>query len=561
MRLLRTPIQYDDESLMGYIIRLSEANGYDNPQWILQNAGWRINLKNNGTSVFYRSSLKYSKFNELTGKTTSKKSSNQPKEQLAPNDLFSSEFLIHDYSRFCPACLREVNYYKNYWDLISINVCPIHLVVLVDACPKCHQKIRWNRNKVSTCPCGYDLQFYTGERVSEKEARYCQKIWKCFGLAKANDQPISNPLNSLSLETYLEFIFLWADILAELQNRKNIKAQSNEIIYNYLKQVYQSFDEFPQNIGSLFNSVFNSDNGAKTEIINRLRYFCENDDLFFLLLTLDKYLTNPESPEFSGNFLTLRNCLLTFEETMEILKLDQYKLFEIVKKGLIPRIYLKELCYRPYFHQEDIEELRQYPDKFISEQQMRKILEVDRQTFSQLLEFGVISPTNDPVILGLRLKLFEEKQLDNILSKIRNQMKPGAEKQDEIKPFQVLSMLEQAKENIGLFVQNVLSNEIQPIREVRATGLLRFSFSQKVIKNYIKLHQKKANKAKQQSKKELMSKLKRLVKSLENIQHKGLMSPSKRRKEMEFLENNPASTVEEIRMVAKRIFKLRKNID
>lgn len=41
--LLRTPTPYEDESLAGYLIRLSESNYYYSSNWILQLAGLHIN--------------------------------------------------------------------------------------------------------------------------------------------------------------------------------------------------------------------------------------------------------------------------------------------------------------------------------------------------------------------------------------------------------------------------------------------------------------------------------------------------------------------------------------
>src|SRR5262245_18080552 len=47
-QLLRTPPLLPDESLMGYILRLSELNCYESPRWILDLAGLKMGSLRNG---------------------------------------------------------------------------------------------------------------------------------------------------------------------------------------------------------------------------------------------------------------------------------------------------------------------------------------------------------------------------------------------------------------------------------------------------------------------------------------------------------------------------------
>ena len=62
-KLLRTPVPYADESLAGYILRMSEANYYQSPRWILQLAGYQ----NKGFINFDDPNNKPTKLTQLTG--------------------------------------------------------------------------------------------------------------------------------------------------------------------------------------------------------------------------------------------------------------------------------------------------------------------------------------------------------------------------------------------------------------------------------------------------------------------------------------------------------------
>ena len=42
LRLLRTPAPYSGESLLGYLLRLTEENSYDSLRWIPEQAGLTV---------------------------------------------------------------------------------------------------------------------------------------------------------------------------------------------------------------------------------------------------------------------------------------------------------------------------------------------------------------------------------------------------------------------------------------------------------------------------------------------------------------------------------------
>lgn len=67
-----------------------------------------------------------------------------------------AEFIRFSTPKVCPACLREADYYRRYWDLLPFTSCPAHGVVLIDSCPGCGRRLSWVRKKVSVCRCGYD---------------------------------------------------------------------------------------------------------------------------------------------------------------------------------------------------------------------------------------------------------------------------------------------------------------------------------------------------------------------------------------------------------------------
>src|ERR1051325_8541821 len=116
-RLLRTPVPRCDESLMGYVLRLTEENGYDTPNWIFDLAGVNLDAMNGGSPALYGSDfdpgslaqvlrLERPEFETLRDRTI---------EGLIPFRLvrFRSP-------RICPLCLKDASYYRAVWDVLPI---------------------------------------------------------------------------------------------------------------------------------------------------------------------------------------------------------------------------------------------------------------------------------------------------------------------------------------------------------------------------------------------------------------------------------------------------------
>lgn len=58
----------------------------------------------------------------------------------------------------CPDCLSEVQAISGLWDLRAVCVCPRHAKWLIDRCPACGESFKWNRTRVASCQCGFDLR-------------------------------------------------------------------------------------------------------------------------------------------------------------------------------------------------------------------------------------------------------------------------------------------------------------------------------------------------------------------------------------------------------------------
>src|SRR4029453_7659693 len=65
-RLLRTPPPRADESLMGYILRLTESNLYDSPRWVLDLAGLKLPGLDKGWRRLCDDQIDFTLFGQVT---------------------------------------------------------------------------------------------------------------------------------------------------------------------------------------------------------------------------------------------------------------------------------------------------------------------------------------------------------------------------------------------------------------------------------------------------------------------------------------------------------------
>lgn len=174
--LVRHPAPYPTESLLGYVLRVSESNGYSSPWSVYRLAAMKSNeMKVPGVNI--------EKLARITSWPSVKLDtiaysapSGQPRwcrllgHPVLPQDLNLS------HPRFCPQCVREKGFLEAHWDLALMVACPIHRCLLVSSCPECGRRLRWFRHGLLECECGGDLSSWDLQSIPEAEASLVDMI-------------------------------------------------------------------------------------------------------------------------------------------------------------------------------------------------------------------------------------------------------------------------------------------------------------------------------------------------------------------------------------------------
>ena len=168
--LVVTPHPNTHESLFGYLIRLSESNGYHTPTVITAYAGYP-----RGGLITFSSDLQG--ISEVTGVELNKLKSIGYVRQTDTSVAYYLRGLIISRGRVnwhlwrnqrtvCPACINDLGYIESYWDLKFAVGCPKHGIEGLQACPTCGDKLSWKRPGLLTCHCGAELASNTCQTIS-----------------------------------------------------------------------------------------------------------------------------------------------------------------------------------------------------------------------------------------------------------------------------------------------------------------------------------------------------------------------------------------------------------
>jgi hypothetical protein len=252
-RLLRSGKPKADESLMGYIIRLTEQNGYSSSSWIILSAG--LTSKINRFCLFvcgppesFRDLASY------TGTTTSELSSATYDYHTFYGFPVPASSIRFGDPKVCPACLSESLYCRRIWDLCAVTVCSRHKCLLMDQCPNCMEPISWLRNRVSVCRCEFDWREAEVRPVATSEMALTCHVHDLCGLpvdaSIFRSQFHQSPFMNLMLGNLLLVLFFLAGLYKGVSistGRHLLPRGRNSDFHALLTNTYSVFEDWPNN--------------------------------------------------------------------------------------------------------------------------------------------------------------------------------------------------------------------------------------------------------------------------------------------------------------------------
>ncbi len=200
-RLNGRPRPLIDESPRGYLLRLTEANGFKS----VSNLVYR--LGHSGGIVRFRPESKAGRALLVTLSRSLQYDITLLRQLLTPDAYqfktnkqsryLNSVFLQH--ARVCPLCIAESSVVPRSWDFAMTVVCPTHDVMMIDICPECGQRLSLNRAKLGESPC-------------------CRADLSSSPQVKANSSPALKYSMSRVKDGDMAFLAAWSAAVGRLQN-------------------------------------------------------------------------------------------------------------------------------------------------------------------------------------------------------------------------------------------------------------------------------------------------------------------------------------------------------
>lgn len=153
-RVIHRVVPHDDESAMGFIMRVAYKNGLKSPQELLKRIlGSKspviLHQRIPDLAYFCRNTLE--EFQQLSG--FEKWRNTEPHWIIQGEWLTKSVFIQNQLARVCPMCLLESPHIRALWSLSFYNYCAWHECALIERCPRCHRILKWDRSRPNFCIC------------------------------------------------------------------------------------------------------------------------------------------------------------------------------------------------------------------------------------------------------------------------------------------------------------------------------------------------------------------------------------------------------------------------
>lgn len=146
-----------DENLRGYLLRISELNGYENPLWLRRAAGLEFLTASSMDHVQALAQILRRKPEDLVHMSLLAQSGEASTHRPFLQTVVHRHLIELQDVRLCPACLSDDPYMRLLWDFRPLPCCPIHETHFATHCPKCRKPISKHRPGITTCVCGHDL--------------------------------------------------------------------------------------------------------------------------------------------------------------------------------------------------------------------------------------------------------------------------------------------------------------------------------------------------------------------------------------------------------------------
>jgi TniQ len=259
-RFLIVPHPAPDETLMGYLLRLAEDNGYAGIEEIRAALNWGMEGMEGRLSSRCCPQPELAGLAQGTGfeEVRLRQSCYQIDED---NVVFGGvrvpeQYIKFKYPKFCPACIAESPHHRWYWDVAHVTVCLKHQLLLIDRCPACRKRVYWDRTSLTACTCGCDWTQVEGQTITnDNELFVTQQVLAFCGLGQ--QQKDHSFLTKLDFEAFLDTAFFAASLyLLSQKNWTLTLKKQNHIFHAGMTAACSLLADPPQSFFAFLDNLY-----------------------------------------------------------------------------------------------------------------------------------------------------------------------------------------------------------------------------------------------------------------------------------------------------------------
>lgn len=513
LRLLRTPRPMPDENFLGYVLRISEINGYENPQWLtstivqkkLFTNYFKKSLDLSPLATFFGVSVKALK--AMMYQSASRRGSTSKVKLISCGGVMMRRLLRLAHPKICPACIRETGYIRWAWDLVPVTICPNHKIILLDKCPNCSKAVSWNRRQLGTCRCGCNWLDISPPIVENHEMSLTRLIYQLCNLTTNTyeDSITINPLSRLNLEDLTSAIFAVASRYDRYGMHYKGSILTNLQMHQLLVKAYNVFDDWPKNYYEFLEHIrgqnpnirttrgIGREFGAFHRALHKELMFEQFD---FMRDKYNYYLKNRwDGGYFSTDSLNRKhmaseNWLISehgigstqrFHTSGRKIDIDAELDCLGEKKPIEKRFIIRP----PRSTKNEIKTLLSFNDT-------TERLGIGKKVLSDLIQLGCVRPKKGPGVDHHKIWKFDIDNIKDLLRDIEYRIFDN----DDMDSSKELSFQAKAKRFSPLhfraryFVQLIRNGEIVSFGKARGAEKTGFAFSRKQIRDYCAIESK-----------------------------------------------------------------------
>jgi TniQ len=522
-RLPITSSPKPDESFIGYITRLTEANVYRTCSWILKLAGINRSPTHVRLGFLFEDSPDFSLLAQLTGAGVAELSAmayppaHRDKSALVNTffDMPVSQYVIRlSEAKVCPACLRESNYCRRLWDLAPVTVCLAHGNLLLDECPECGVRIKWNRTSVSVCHCKVDWRTLSPDPVDPFESAIAYLIHRLCGLLPSGHamrpQSDDNPLHRLDLEHLVSALFLMAGQyrgINDVKGKHLAPSLRNSELHSLLIRAFHVFENWPDHFHDLLDwqRAQTSKGKGETGLMRDFGMFHQtlynrlpSSQFDFIRVAFEQYLTE----HWDGGHLKHRSLkrmgslarnrkYVTKTEAMNQLNTAEKWLDSLIAEGKLKAIVRNQGKRRQFLiERASLEDLTRKFEQSLNKRETGRLLGINHHVVTDFVEKGILGLLRGPTVDGYSTWKFSGEAIAELLDRIESNISTGTsiEISDRVGFHGAASMLRRLNYRISDFVLAILDEKIRPIGRGTEEGFAAFVFSKKQVLQYLREH-------------------------------------------------------------------------